>query len=44
MADCHDCGRPVLTNHVTDESGNQWHLRCLDSRELDGLDPAEIQR
>ena len=43
MADCHDCSTPALTAHVTDDAGNEWHVRCLDPTELDGLDPAEIQ-
>ncbi len=43
MADCHDCSRPVLNAHVTDDAGTEWHLRCLDSEELDYLDPSEIK-
>lgn len=43
MSDCQDCSQPVLTAHVTDEVGNEWHVRCLDSAELDDLEPSDIQ-
>ncbi len=43
MPNCRDCDQPVLTSHVTDEDGNEYHLRCLDPTEMDHLAPSDIK-
>ncbi len=43
MSECQDCAQPILTAYVTDEDGNQWHVRCLDPTDLDYLQGPEIR-